>query len=358
MGKTVENILVGAAVLSIKQARDMLASWSRTTPHTGSYSAKLYKSGEGSPGSTHIELVPPTGITLQAWNDGLITNSFYCKNNAVSAFWEQFEFRFEDPNSDAWAEITAIMFATPATGAATWEKKTLAVDTPCGYLCRTELDTDESEWSSLIAANGMLTELTALDTDACAPEDWILTRVRVELWEATPERTALIDTVEIMGVTYAIEPGGDAPAISFGAPYIEVGYTEDGVTVTYTADTTPIKVAEETFPIGMVLSGEAYEIALSMAEATLANMNRAMAGSVLSGSILRLGGGVMKTLSLKIEGLNEAGYVRAIYLPKAVAIGAVGTKYIKDEKTLVPITLQALKPSATEDAVQIVDNVA
>ena len=92
-----------------------------------------------------------------------------------------------------------------------------------------------------------------------------------------------------------------------------------------------------------------------MAESSLTNMDNAMAGAVLSGSILTIGAGVNKTLNLMIEGTNPAGYKRQIFLPLATATGAVGMSYKKGEKTVVPITFQALK-TADHAAVTIVDN--
>ena len=92
-----------------------------------------------------------------------------------------------------------------------------------------------------------------------------------------------------------------------------------------------------------------------MAESSLYNIDKAMAGSVLSGSIISLGGGVNKTMNLKIEGITPAGFHRAIQVPLATATGAVGMAYKKGPKTVVPVTFQALK--GVSPACTIVDNV-
>ena len=80
-----------------------------------------------------------------------------------------------------------------------------------------------------------------------------------------------------------------------------------------------------------------------MAESSLFNIDKAMAGAVLSGTVLTLGGGVNKTSNLKIAGFNPGGFTREILIPKATATGTVGMSYKKGEKTIVPVTFQALK---------------
>jgi len=82
-----------------------------------------------------------------------------------------------------------------------------------------------------------------------------------------------------------------------------------------------------------------------------------MAGSLLSGSILKLGAGANKKLSIQIRGLNPAGFIRAIQIPSCVATGAVGMSYTKDGKTIVPVTFRALKTTG-HPAVTMVDNAA
>lgn len=354
MVNTIANVLVGVATLSIREPNDAIAEWSTAQKHAGSYSVKLYKGGSGNDGSTHFQFTPPTGITMAAWTPAVATNSFWRHLQAITANWVQMEFRFEDPNSDAWAEITAVPLQG-ALGTGAWVQQVLANITPCGYGGVGELGASFFNWGPLTDAN--LVEAAILGEAAVTdPSDWILSRVRLELWEATPVRTCYVDTVEIMGVTYTIEPGGTAPAIELGSPFTEVGYTEDGVSLAYTADEADVEVEEETFPINRVITKETLAVTCNMAESSLYNIDKAMAGSVLSGSILTLGNGVNKTMNLKIAGTNPAGYSREIFVPLATATGAVGMSYKKGEKTIVPVTFQALKGDSP--ACTIVDNAA
>lgn len=355
MAKTIANVLVGVAELGIRQPNDARAEWSTLQQFVGDYSAKLYKSGSGNDGSTHVEFnVATVGITMAAWTLAITTNSFYHHASAVTGNFAQFEFRFEDPDSDAWVEITGVALQN-YPGTAAWVKTTLADDTPSGYGGVDEVGLSIFNWG-LADLNAQQAFIEGVTTGGdCA--NWILSRIRLELWEATPERTQYIDSVEVMGTTYAIEPGATTQALSLSSPFTDVGYTEDGVTIEYTVDETDIEVEEETFPISRVITKETMAITCNMAESSLYNIDKAMAGAVLSGSILTLGAGVNKTMNLRIEGTNPAGFKRQIFIPLATATGAVGMPYKKGEKTVVPVTFQALKP-ANEPACTIVDNAA
>ncbi len=353
---TIANVLVGSAILSIRQPNDAIAEWANAQYQAGDYSVKLYKAGSGNDGSTHLEIIPPAGITMTAWTAAIVTNSFYHLLEALSANWIQMEFRFEDPNSEGWAEITAVPLQAHL-GTGVWVKQTLADNTPCGYGGHTEIGTSFFVWGPLTDASLVQAAIDALDAAACAPGDWILTRVRLELWEAAPERTCYVDTVEIMGVTYTIEPGGTAPGLSLSSPYTEIGYTEDGVTVEYAAEEADIEVDEETFPIGSEITKETCQVTCNMAESSLENLNNAMAGAARSGNIISFGDGIQKYMNVKIEGITPDGFLAAIQIPKAVATGTVGRSFKKGTKTIVPITLKALKPQ-DDPAVTIVYNAA
>lgn len=353
MAKTKANVLVGVATLYVRRPNDAIAEWSSEQYQAGSHSVKLHKAGSGNDGSTHLQIVPPAGITMAAWTLAIVNNSFFHRLEALAANWLQMEFRFEDPSSEAWAEITAVP-QQGLLGTGVWAQQVLANNTPCGYGGHTEIGTSFFVWGPLTDANLVEAAISALDGGACAPADWILRRVRLELWEAAPERTCYVDTVQVMGVTYTIEPGGTAPAMSLSSPFEEVGYTEDGVTMEYSADTADIEVEEETFPIDRVITKEGVQVTCNMAESSMANLAHAMAGAVLTGNILNLGGGVLQEVNLKIEGLTPAGFLRAVHVPKATATGRVGMSYRKGSKTVVPVTFQALKGDSP--ACTIVDN--
>lgn len=358
---TKSNVLVGVATLAIKNPFDeSIAEFDTEHAYAGTYSAKLYKSNSGNDGSTHVQIVPPTGITLAQWTIGAAANqySWWYWYQALTANWVQAEYRFEDPTdgSEGWVEITCVPHQTHL-GTAGWLQYDLATDPVVGFggwgehgIGDNFFDWDLGDTVSTVEAT--INALPQVDNAS----DWILTRVRYELWEAGPARSAWIDSVEIAGVTYTIEPGGTAPALSFDSGFTEVGYTEDGVDMEYNADTADIDVAEETYPVARPVTKERTSIKCNMAEASLYNLDKAMAGASLSGSIITLGGGVQKEVSLRIVGTSPGGFLRTIYIPKATAVGTSAIPFKKGAKSVVPVEFQALK--GDDPACTIIDNAA
>jgi len=134
-----------------------------------------------------------------------------------------------------------------------------------------------------------------------------------------------------------------------GGVWTEVGYTEDGVTLEYATDTEDIYVEEETVAIDRVVTREVTSITCNMAESSLANIDKAIPGSALVGATITVGptgGGKIKKMGVKVVGVPPAGASRTIEIPLATAVGSVGMPYKKGEKTVVPVTFQALKGAA------------
>lgn len=365
MAKTISNVLTGVAVLSVRDEHS-LAKWVKAQQEVGSYSAKLTKDGLGNVCSTHVQFNPTVLSVLMsdlASDLTLATQgfSYYHRESVVTALnWEQFELRFEQVGGDGWFEITCVPHQG-VPGVVDWAQYRLVGATPCGIGGQTPNGASVFAWDATVELTTAIGEgagsvhalFDAEEAGSGADTtNYVLTRVRVELWEIDA-RSVWIDTVVIDGTPYAIEPGNATPGLVLSSPNVEIGYTEDGVTMEYTADEADIEVEEETFPIDRVITKETAAITCNMAESSLFNIDKAMAGSALSGNVITLGGGVNKLLNLTLEGLTPAGFKRTIYLPKATATGAVGMPYKKGEKTVVPVTFQALK--GEEYAVLVVD---
>jgi len=139
-----------------------------------------------------------------------------------------------------------------------------------------------------------------------------------------------------------------------GGTYTEVGYTVDGVQLEANAETTDIMVEEETFAIERPISKEELTVTLNMAEGSLFNIDKAIAGSILAGSTITVGGGSQKEMSIKIVGTSPSGTARTIEIPLATATGSVATPYKKDEIQVYPATFKALKGAS--DPYTIVDS--
>lgn len=151
-----------------------------------------------------------------------------------------------------------------------------------------------------------------------------------------------------MGFTANVLVGVAALSIKYpiGGAYVDVGYTEDGVRFEYGVEKNLIRVEERTYPIKETINTESLKVTANLAEATLANLFKAMAGASQVGNVITIGGGVDKEMSVKIVGKNPAGFNRTIELPVAVASGTVGLAWRKNEKTVVPVTFEAIESTA------------
>ena len=367
MPNTIANVLTGVATLEVGAPAGNRAEWSNEQALTGSHSVKLSKLS-GDYGSTSVKMDAvgaAAALTMQNFEDqagGALEWGYMSWRSAVNAYWSQLEYRFKDPTSESYVDVT-IQIDVMALGGAAWLAQSLTDADMCGIYGWSEMDGAFSDFA-IEAISGLVAKV-----DAAAPlqvvatgsaTDWTLQHVKVELWETVPPMTGghveYIDCVYVNSVVYNFEPGdAETAGIVLSAPFTEVGYTEDGVTMEYTADTADIEVEEETFPIDRVITKETCQVTCNMAESSLYNIDKAMAGSLLSGSILKLGAGTMKQITLQIRGTNPAGYTRAVLIPLCTATGAVGQSYKKGEKTVVPVTFQALKTTGNP-AVTIVDN--
>ncbi|GAF80115.1 unnamed protein product, partial [marine sediment metagenome] len=351
MAKTIANVLTGVSTLSVRDM-DSLAEWTKEQQMNGLYSAHLKKNGTGTVGSTHVQFNPTTHtVTFQDFVDDMDAPGtgfqFWERTSGTALNWAQFEMRFEQVGGDGWFELTCIPHQHQIYNANDWGALAyIIIDaTPCGFGGNTPDGSSVFEWAANTIAAA--TAAAALSVESEFEDEevgsgagvyaYVLARVRVELWEID-EREVWIGDVDIDGHEYVMEPGGATPGLVLSSPNIEIGYTEDGVIMTYTATTAPIRVEEETFAIEEPLSEEDVEITCNMAEASMFNMDKAMSGSVLLTNVISLGGGVNKGLNITLEGLTPSGFKRTIYVPKAVATGAVAMPYRKAEKTVVPVT--------------------
>ena len=371
MAKTISNVLTGVATLEVKNPDTHRAEWSDEKYETGSYAVKLSKPLGGSYCSTHVEFVPHTAggeaiaVDMADFEGCAGAGDWgwsHYRHGIVGSYWEQLELHFEDPLTTAWVDVT-VQVDVGAVGADEWVPLDLTAAVNVAMFGG--WSEQGGSWSNWVPA--VITGITAAVENAenaaggiiANADDWVLTRVRLELWETSTERYVYVDDVIMEGVTYTLEPGGSTivSALRLSSNFTEVGYTEDGVIVTYTADESDVEVEEETFPIDRVITKETVEVTCNMAESSLFNIDKAMAGSLWSGSILKLGAGTNKKMTLQLHGLNPAGFTRAIQIPSCTSTGAVGMPYKKGEKTVIPVTFQALKTTG-HPAVTITDNVA
>lgn len=374
--KTIRNVLWGVGTLSVSD-KHSLAEWDKTYRMAGVYSAHLKKDGVGNDKSTRVQFNPTAHDVLWSRVQSHTTTFKYWERTAGgSGNWAQFELHFEQPDGNGWFDLSVMAHQHPVGigwAQLVWDEYAL-LDAAggstdfCGFGGQTPDGTSVWVIPSSVTdaiktvgdAGSVMKEFDDKEPGVGVGDDvanYVLTRVRMELWEAGGARETWIGDVTIDGHVYAIEPGSDTPGLELDSPNTTIGYTEDGVTVTYTADSSDVEVEEETFPIDRVLTKETLEVTCNMAESSLFNMDKAMAGSLLSGNVLKLGAGDIKKINLQVRGVNPAGYIRAIQMPSCTATGSVGMPYKKGEKTVIPVTFQALKTTGYP-AVIIVDNAA
>lgn len=140
-----------------------------------------------------------------------------------------------------------------------------------------------------------------------------------------------------------------------GGSYVELGYTEDGCVIEYSSEQADIRVEEETLAVQSVLVSEAISVTLNCAEASLFNMHKAIPGSKWAGSVLTIGDGLIKEMSLKVTGKNPAGYNRTYEFPLVVADGTVSIAQKKGEKQIVACKFKVLRAQGA-DPVKVTDS--
>lgn len=145
---------------------------------------------------------------------------------------------------------------------------------------------------------------------------------------------------------------GEYP-ITWPAGWIAVGYTDDGIDVVYTPSIKEITVDEEASPVADVLATEKFHIAAKLAEATLANLNRAIAASTLTDNSVSLedinlnaGSQALNYVMVGVQApAPGTGLARLVIVRKAIANTAVSMKIQRKDKVSFPVSFEARKLS-------------
>ena len=246
-------------------ATDHYATWSTTEQQAGEYSALLSKVG-GTDSSTHLEFTPTTTITVSdfqaAMTDVTPAWSFYhWLQNTGLTNGPQIEFRFEHPSlrtlgiDHGWLEVSCVPLQA-YTGTDAWVQAVLSITTPFGYGGHTPDGSAIFEWGApLPVLDDLLTIINGVwDTAESGKtvNDYVLTRIRVELWEAAA-RLCYIDTIVIDGVAYPIEPGMAGAKLGLNTPGTTLAFVDvrDGYGRFETL--APVVGAEQSLMVGPLL---------------------------------------------------------------------------------------------------------
>jgi hypothetical protein len=141
---------------------------------------------------------------------------------------------------------------------------------------------------------------------------------------------------------------GTVDPVVFAAAWKEVGYTDQGVQISYQAGIKDITVDEEMAPVKKILDTEKASISTVLAEATLTNLDNAIAAAILSkaagdGTHARLetldvGSGTLTENMVALEGKNQAGKQRIVIGYRSVPEANISMSFRRAEKTMIPIS--------------------
>ena len=185
------------------------ATWSTADSETGTVSALLTQAAAA--GSTYVQWTPQTGIHLSDLADisaedwGLWYNLQNTKSGGP-----QLELRFTAPtniNPDGVGHVDVTLL-TPTTGTGLWAERTYNGTFPALYYGNDPYDGTAFEIGVITLAEALdeiNAEAAMLANGGFTADDWELTRVRVEIWEAGA-RTCYVDDVKIDGEVQSFEP--------------------------------------------------------------------------------------------------------------------------------------------------------
>lgn len=136
-----------------------------------------------------------------------------------------------------------------------------------------------------------------------------------------------------------------------------VGYTDDGIEFNYTPTFKDITVDEEMAPVKKPLVAEKASFVAKLAEVTLANLNRAIAGSTLSSNsnnthdVITLKAGSEVTNNEVMIGFEgpapgDEGLTRVIICYKAKSVGSVQLKAQRTDKQMIGVEFECLADSS------------
>lgn len=139
---------------------------------------------------------------------------------------------------------------------------------------------------------------------------------------------------------------------------VALGHTnEDGVTISYEPDvhmhmsgkfgTTPVKAS---------LVGKKVEVTINLAEMTLANLNKSMAGAVLTSSLINIGGVAGEAMTgYELVVLPHHGNIKRWKFRNAVVTSAIEQEYSPSNEQILVVTFTALVDEDVSDANNLVE---
>jgi len=193
----------------LDHATGATSTWDATAFHLGEYSVKLVQATTA--GSTHVEFALDGTITLADLDDITTTSpkwSFWSKSADLTAgdLAPQLELRFTaptntDPDGAGHVDVTLM----PASTDTAWVERKVVPTTPAVFMGNNLVGGTAFGDATHYTLSQVVALIEAADTTTTTTGTWKLTRVRVELYNASSQ-TACVDDVTIDGTTYGLEP--------------------------------------------------------------------------------------------------------------------------------------------------------
>lgn len=134
--------------------------------------------------------------------------------------------------------------------------------------------------------------------------------------------------------------------MNFGAT---LAYTRGGVSLNCDESINWVDVDQEVGAVDGILVDEVYTMKTNIAEALLVNIEAAWDASLTTQTITFGGGTLTELADVVVIGTGEASYaIRTVTFFKAISIDRAELSFIKDDVTLVPITLRAIIDTAKD----------
>lgn len=131
-------------------------------------------------------------------------------------------------------------------------------------------------------------------------------------------------------------PDAQAPGVAWPAPWVNPGFTEQGLTLNVNPNLQDINVEEQSTPVAVLVASKLVEIDVAFSEDTIENMKLSYGSGLIATVAAAVGITGKKTLSLSdtldrlavgFEGLNSFGFWRRAYFPTVLSVGSVQTVY-------------------------------
>jgi hypothetical protein len=176
-----------------------------------------------------------------------------------------------------------------------------------------------------------------------------------------------VSKIMVGSVSLYVAPAGTtAPNVDGTYPIVwpagweQVGYTDSGVELSYAPSIKEIKVDEESAPVMLVLDGEKAEVTVTIAQAELEKLGKAISASTFSTTAaavghgkfneLNFGSGVLTEVMVGFEGYAPPDTGDTLYPAvalgwRAMAQGNVKIAFKRTEKQMFQVTFTLLADS-------------